>query len=186
MEPAFPSPTNHLKCRLSILFSFPVNSIQLCNYVWTSKNPVCSLALLFLKSCVLEKIMYSVFLLPIGERFYLLRHCFWRTGHATLLASVCCFVSVLSDVKFDWALWKKKRYGIWRSRRCWKFRTGNRKHGLKRKYRFGAKQKIDFIFNQMTLIFNLASFTQHNKIRSFGIMSTKSNLSAAGREISTR
>ena len=74
MEPAFPSPTNHLKCRLSILFSFPVNSIQLCNYVWTSKNPVCSLALLFLKLCVLEK--NYVFLLPIGERFYLLRHFF--------------------------------------------------------------------------------------------------------------
>ena len=97
MELAFPSPTNHLKCRLSILFSFPVNSIQLCNYVWTSKNPVCSLALLFLKLCVLEK--NYVFLLPIGERFYLLRHFFvlWQAGHATPLASVCCFVSVLSD-----------------------------------------------------------------------------------------
>ena len=74
MQLAFSSPTNHLKCRLSILFSFPVNSIQLCNYVLTSKNPVCSLPLLFLKSCVLEK--NYVFLLPIGERFYLLRHCF--------------------------------------------------------------------------------------------------------------
>ena len=27
MEPAFPSPTNRLKCRMSIFFSFPVNSI---------------------------------------------------------------------------------------------------------------------------------------------------------------
>ena len=27
MEPSSPSPTDHLKCRLSILFSFPVNAI---------------------------------------------------------------------------------------------------------------------------------------------------------------
>ena len=42
----------------------------------------------------------------------------------------------------------KQKKPIWR---CWKFQTGNRKHCLKRKYRFGAKQKIDFIVNQMTL-----------------------------------
>ena len=31
-------------------------------------------------------------LLPIRERFYLVRHCYWQAGHALLLPSVCCFV----------------------------------------------------------------------------------------------
>ena len=37
-----------------------------------------------------------VFLLPIRERLYLLRHCFWQAGHA-ILSFVCFFFRLMSD-----------------------------------------------------------------------------------------
>ena len=36
-----------------------------------------------------------VFLLPIRERFNLLRHCFWQAGHA-ILSFVCFFFRLMS------------------------------------------------------------------------------------------
>ena len=66
---------NIKKRRLSILFSFPVNSIN-CT---TTKR----------ESRLYIKFDY-VFLLPIRERLYLLRHCFWQAGHA-ILSFVCLF-----------------------------------------------------------------------------------------------
>ena len=58
----------------------------------TSKNPRLQFSFVVLENrTFLERICINfnyVFLLPIRERFHLLRHCFWQAGHAIRLASL--------------------------------------------------------------------------------------------------
>ena len=88
---------NIKKRRLSILFSFPANSI---NCTTTKKE-----------SRLYINFDY-VFLLPIRERLYLLRHCFWQAGHA-ILSFVCLFFFVWWVMSALSALWTDSRIRRW-------------------------------------------------------------------------
>ena len=71
-------------CRFSLVSQWTPLTVQL-RFNFSQRTPFVVQLFLFLK-------FDYVFLLPIRERLYLLRHCFWQAGHA-ILSFVCFFFS---------------------------------------------------------------------------------------------